>query len=436
MGFFSKFMGKVLESKPELVNTFPAIICNTELLDRLQQREPSRIEQIVQFRSLHPITPLQQGLIEREMYESLLNGKSDDFCALYGMIKTGIHLDFGRLNEGYNTLVRIGNLGGLEQVVKACGIRPVINPQIATMGYDSLAAQGRLEAMDYLVQLTSIPAQFSKRPVLMGFNTLFASRKYAAVLKMQDVSGIKPEIDPSFVQERLAEAVESLDFRSANWIQAISATDYEYDFLGLAAKTLEQGKQNQLANLCALTKKAPSNLPSEVLEGFFRSQDPACLRFLYEQANLGAYQLKYAQDAYALATQQNDSELLVKLCTEFSISPSTKDFESCLAQALIDVNEKATTSLLARIPPSVSVSPLLVNYFLDELRETPTFAALQSMFYEKIGVAYSTGIASFARNVKMGNLRGIILDYEQSDVVKEIDMAGQIYLASKAISNG
>jgi len=371
MGIYKKLLQRIIETRIDLLSEFPEKVLQEEALDGFRKDDVYFCEQIDKQHPLNLDLPLPY--LEKRLYDSLLQFKTDDFHWIFKKISGKIELDANSINQGYNELAKKGNVSGLEAIVNLTGITPNLAEGNVLKGYESLISQARLEAADYLRQLSQIPISFSEEALQVGYQVAFMSRKYSLLLRLKSIGKSSPNISKDLVEKRFKEAVDESDLKSASLLVKIFKID-------------------------------SSNMP------YASSDAPA----------------EYDEKYYQLAVYSSDSLLASKICKKTGRKMSEAESKIFLEDAFERKDSETVKTILEISPDSISgVSTLTTNYFLSDHPE------LRDEIHRRTGIPYSKDVGIFAKFLIVGDFEKIIPIYDSSKELRDLEEAKIVYRVLK-----
>jgi hypothetical protein len=371
MGIYKKLLQRIIETRIDLLSEFPEKVLQEEALDGFRKDDVYFCEQIDKQ---HPVNlDLPLPYLEKRLYDSLLQLKTDDFHWIFKKISGKIELDPNSINQGYNELAKKGNVSGLEAIVNLTGITPNLAEGNVLKGYESLISQARLEAADYLRQLSQIPISFSEQALQVGYQVAFMSRKYSLLLRLKRIGKSNPKISEDLVEKRFREAVDESDFKSASLLVKI----FEID---------------------------SSNMP-------YDSSDAT---------------VEYDEKYYQLAVYSSDSLLVSNICKKRGKRINEAESKIFLEDAFLRNGSETVNTILECSPDYVpGISILTTSYFLFDHPE------LKDKIHRQTGIPYSKDIALFAKSLVEGDFEKMISVYDSSKGLQDLEEAKVVYKVLK-----
>jgi hypothetical protein len=328
MGLFAAALRFIAENRPDLLATLPRDLLDREAHEHLDRGEIYDYEQLNKVTDVAAEAP--RALLERRMVAALRACRVDDFCFLHAQLEGPVSgqtigetigqtaLDEETVRTACDTLLRRGNVAGLEQVIARTGVRPQIAEAVARRAYDVLVATGRLGAIDYVRQLSGLEVAFSPEAVLLGYRTLLLSSRFGALRELARYAPPPAELRTDEIDRALERALQELELAGAVVLCEVfgrPCTLAADEVPGYLARLRATGR---IAELPALFRLAPAADPAQLsradVEGLLRLDDPVAVRFLYRQPALAEKLAGYELQAYRTAVEHRDLEAVRAVC--------------------------------------------------------------------------------------------------------------------------
>ena len=138
MRAYRNLLKQLSEDAPEKLTRLPAEFLAEQTRWLLERDEIYVLEQVNKY--VPVMAALATEAVARAADRALERGVVDDFCFLYAHLPSDGRPDAARIDRACARLARRGNAGGIEQIIGATGVRPVLDEETVLRSYNVLVA--------------------------------------------------------------------------------------------------------------------------------------------------------------------------------------------------------------------------------------------------------------------------------------------------------
>jgi hypothetical protein len=333
---YRNLLKHLTETAPEQLRALPHSFLVEQARWMLRRGEIYALEQVNKHVSLLAALPTED--LARATETALDKGAVDGFCFLYARLPPADRPTPARIDAACSRLARRGNAAGIEQIIAATGVTPVITEETALRAYDVLVAAGRLGAVDYVRQLSGVPARFHADAVSTGVRTLLASGRYSALRTLAHEVGHKIGLDADDVRRAVRDALA--DATLCELADALVSLGIEQQVEGFTAcfnRLVAEERFTEVPALFFLCRDADWRvLDDGVWSRLMTSASAAAVRFAYEHCDDTETLGHHAFAAYELGVANSDRLLVRLACERGGAALRRRDAPALLDDAMED----------------------------------------------------------------------------------------------------
>ncbi|MEV3859262.1 hypothetical protein AB0J38_33755 [Streptomyces sp. NPDC050095] len=336
MRAYRNLLKQLCEDAPETLTRLPAGFLAAQVRWLVEKDEIYVLEQVNKY--VPVMVQLPVGVVARAAERALERGVVDDFCFLYAQLPPAERPGPARVRRACARLARRGNAGGIEQIVAATGVRPVLDEETVLRSYDVLVAAGRLGAVDYMRQLSGVAVQFGADAAATGIRTLLASGRHGALRRLARLADVEVRLDAREVRRAVEEAVADGSLQSlAGALACLRPAPRIEGFTAVFGRLVAQERFAELPALFSVFADADRRvLDAGVWRRLAASGSAPAVRFVFEYCDDVALLGQQAPEGYVLGVTAGDRELVRLVCVRGGLRLRSRDVGALLGDALED----------------------------------------------------------------------------------------------------
>ncbi|NNN31985.1 hypothetical protein HLK59_16760 [Streptomyces sp. S3(2020)] len=370
MRAYRNLLKQLSEDAPEKLTRLPAEFLAAQSRWLLERDEIYVLEQVNKY--VPVLAGLPMEAVARATGRALERGVVDDFCFLYAHLPPAGRPARDRIDRACARLARRGNAGGIEQIIAATGVRPVLDEETVLRSYNVLVAAGRLGAVDYMRQLSGVPVRFDADAAATGIRALLASGRHGALRKLARLADVEVRLDTREIHRAVAEAVT--DGTLHDLAAALACLRPPPRIEGFTSVFRRLVSEERFAELPALftvfTDADRESLDAPMWRRLLTSGSAPAVRFAFECCDDADLLAQQAVDAYALGVSSGDRVLVGLACERGGVPLRTEDARVLLGAALEDGDAWWLDFVAARLTALPAVDPDRAQLYLAQQAAT------------------------------------------------------------------
>lgn len=364
MRAYRNLLKQLSEDDPGALTRLPAAFLAAQARRLVEKDEIYVLEQV--DKHVPVVAGLPAGAVARAAERALERGVVDDFCFLYARLPRAERPAPDRIGRACARLARRGNAGGIEQIIAATGVRPVLDEETVLRSYNTLVAAGRLGAVDYLRQLSGVPVRFDGDAAATGIRTLLASGRYGALRGLARRAGIEVRLDAAEIRRAVEEAVTDGTLPElSRALACLRPAPRIEGFTAVFERLVAQGRFAELPALFMVFADADlAALDATLWRRLLASGSAPAVRFAFEHCADAALLVQQAPAACVLGVTAGDRHLVRLACERGGARLRAEDAGPLLDEALEDGDARWLDFATAHLTALPAVDPDRAQLYL------------------------------------------------------------------------